>query len=499
MMALNKEPERRYGSVEELSKDIQRHLAGYPVRARPETIGYRAVKFARRHAIGVAAAGLVVLSLMVGMAGTLWQSRVATRERERAQAEAAAAAQVAAFLTDLFRASDPEEVLGDTITVREVLERGRLRIGETLHDQPEVHATMLSVLGDVYKNLGRYEDARALLEEALTIRRQEYGSQDARVAATLGLLAEVFRKERRFRSAVPLYEEALRIYQLVAANGRNNRDDNLRVAAVLTGLGYVLRDLGEPDSAETLVRESLEIRRRLQGDNHAEFIKTMAVLAYILRVQGEVDSAEVLYRGVLAKLRVLGDAGRAELPATLNNLAYLLRLKKDYAAAEPLYQEALSIHRSIFGEQHPSNRTILGNREVVSLARADKSVDDMRLGRTLTNGLGRFLSEQGRCAEAEAPLREGVELLEREAPDHRWTAEAKRLLGSCVGDVGRFAEAEELLIQSYEALRATGDSERRRAELALERLVRLYEAWGRPEEAVAYRSQLAAMHTTRTR
>jgi hypothetical protein len=92
-----------------------------------------------------------------------------------------------------------------------------------------------------------------------------------------------------------------------------------------------------------------------------------------------------------------------------------------------------------------------------------------------------------------------MEMLRREAPNHRWTAEAKRLLGSCVGDVGRFAEAEELLIQSYEALRATGDSERRRAELALERLVRLYEAWGRPEEAVAYRSQLAAMHTTRTR
>jgi serine/threonine-protein kinase len=508
MKALNKEPERRYGSVEELSNDIERHLSGFPVQARPETVAYRTAKFVRRHTVGVAAAALVVLSVMAGMAGTLWQARVARQERDRAQAEAATAEQVADFLTDLFRASDPTETLGDTILVRQILERGRLRIGETLDDQPEIRATMLIVLGQVYRNLGRYQDARALLEEALTLRRRVYGSQDARVAANLLSLSNVASAERRFEDAMPLLREALDTYRVVAAHGGGGREDQLEVARTLLVLGEVRREVGGPDSAVAEVREALEIRRNLLGDGHPDVVAAMGVLAFTLRTTGRLDEAEALYRDVLEKQRAWGDTALALLPFTMNNLAYLLRRKEDYEAAETLYREAMSIHEGIWGEQHPRHRVILSNlaavlydqgknteteavlRELVRVARASDPVDYMGIGSSLVNALGRFLSERARCDEAEPLLREGLDVLRREAPEHRTTTEAKRLLGYCLGELERFAEAEDWLVQSYQAMRAAGDA---RTMSALENLVSLYDAWGKPEQAETYRSLLAGI------
>ena len=75
LTALRKEPERRYPSVEQLAGDVRRHLEGLPVRARPDTFGYRAGKFIRRHRAGVAAAALVSLALVAGTVATAWQAR----------------------------------------------------------------------------------------------------------------------------------------------------------------------------------------------------------------------------------------------------------------------------------------------------------------------------------------------------------------------------------------------------------------------------------------
>jgi non-specific serine/threonine protein kinase/serine/threonine-protein kinase len=91
MKALQKEPGRRYGSVEQLSEDVRRYLVGLPVLARPDTVGYRAAKFVWRHRTGVAAAALATVSLLGGLGATLWQARVAEAERQRAEAERARA------------------------------------------------------------------------------------------------------------------------------------------------------------------------------------------------------------------------------------------------------------------------------------------------------------------------------------------------------------------------------------------------------------------------
>jgi non-specific serine/threonine protein kinase/serine/threonine-protein kinase len=85
LKALNKEPQRRYASVDQFSEDIRRHLSGLPVLARRDTIGYRVGKFVRRNRAGVAAAAVVLLALVTGIIATAWQARIARRERARAE------------------------------------------------------------------------------------------------------------------------------------------------------------------------------------------------------------------------------------------------------------------------------------------------------------------------------------------------------------------------------------------------------------------------------
>ena len=85
LMALRKEPQRRYASVEQFSEDIRRHLEGLPVVARTDTFGYRSGKFIKRHTAGVTAAALVVFSLTVGLAFALREAKIAHQQRARAE------------------------------------------------------------------------------------------------------------------------------------------------------------------------------------------------------------------------------------------------------------------------------------------------------------------------------------------------------------------------------------------------------------------------------
>jgi serine/threonine-protein kinase len=132
---------RRYPSAQALLDDLRRHRDGLPVRARPDTLSYRLATFVRRHRTAVVAAGLVLLTLLAGVAGTTWQAvraseqaQVAAAERDRARRETAKAEEVKTFLIDLFEAADPNELPQDNLTAFEILEAGAERVETELAD-----------------------------------------------------------------------------------------------------------------------------------------------------------------------------------------------------------------------------------------------------------------------------------------------------------------------------------------------------------------------------
>src|SRR5262249_29251142 len=149
LMAMRKEPERRYQSVEQFSEDIRRHLAGMPVVARKDTFGYRTGKFVRRHKAGVA---ILTLLIVLAVAMAVQAARIA-RERDRANQEAATAQAVTQSLVAMFEVTDPGNARGNIITARELLDQGAEKVVRELKNQPEVEAKLLDTIGQLYQSI----------------------------------------------------------------------------------------------------------------------------------------------------------------------------------------------------------------------------------------------------------------------------------------------------------------------------------------------------------
>ena len=151
-------------------------------------VGYDALRQReahRRHRrmMALTAAAITGMAVTSGLAITAWFARIeAEEQRVQAEIDAERARQVTDFMVGLFRLSDPSEARGNTITVREVLDTGAARIDAELAGQPEVRATLMDTMGTVYQSLALYPEAGALLDKALTTRRERFGERHQDVA-----------------------------------------------------------------------------------------------------------------------------------------------------------------------------------------------------------------------------------------------------------------------------------------------------------------------------
>jgi len=185
MKALEKDRTRRYGSPSDLAADVRRHLANEAVLACPPSIAYRGSKFVRRHRFGVAVAAAVAVLLVVFSGLMAIQARRIARERDRANLEAQVSQRVTEFLTGLFRLSDPNPTESNTVTAREILDKGSDKIARELHNQPVIQAKLMDTMGMVYCSLGLFDRATPLVENALATRRSVFGSENRDVAESL--------------------------------------------------------------------------------------------------------------------------------------------------------------------------------------------------------------------------------------------------------------------------------------------------------------------------
>jgi non-specific serine/threonine protein kinase/serine/threonine-protein kinase len=201
LMALRAEPTRRYASAAQLSEDVRRHLAGQPVIARPDTLRYRVTKFARRNAVAVAAASVVVLSLVGGIVGTAWQARRARTQQALAEERFAEVRQLATSF--LFELDHRIAELPGSTDARELLVRRALTSLDDLARDARDDRTLLRDLavayvrvGDVQgkpyaPNLGHTEAALTSYRKAIAI-LEPLAARAPRDAALLGELATAY-------------------------------------------------------------------------------------------------------------------------------------------------------------------------------------------------------------------------------------------------------------------------------------------------------------------
>lgn len=459
--AIEKDRTRRYETANAFALDIQRFLDNEPIRARAPTTRYRFERFVRRHRLGVAfGAGLVVLLLAFAVAMAAQADRIA-RERDRANREALAATEVSQYLTNLFRVADPSRARGNTITAREILDKGARDIDQSLADQPEVKARLLSTIGEVYSNLGLNSEAETFLEQAVLLRTESIGREHLDTLETLQSLANLYWSQDSLDKAEPIYEEVI------------------------------------------------EARTRLLGEEHPATLKATFDLASLYFVQGRYEEMEALSKQVLAvQRRVLGESHPDTL-ATLNNLAVLYNSQKRHEEAVGVLDEVLRGEKAELGDDHPSVLNTAHNLASV-LSRMDQldraellltEVIDARarvLGpdhqRTVTSKLQLAIlyTKAERFQEAE-PLFDAVvaQRLKDLGEQHRSTLTAFNARARLFADQGRYERAEEELLAVYRVT-SSPNSEHPLNVTVVDRLVDLYEAWDKPEKAAEYRALLEA-------
>ena len=541
--ALEKEPDRRYASADALAEDIERYLDNQPILAHPPSTAYQVRKLVSRHraAFGTAAAvGLVVVASVVALAV---QAQKIRQERDRAAQEAARATAINQFLQKTLGAADPWQRGSTGVTLVNALKQSEKQVHGSFKGQPLVEADVLESIARTYQGLGEYADAERLLRSALATRTAAEGRGTDGVAATLVALGQVLQIERKADESEKLLREA------VAIREKLHGSESAEAAAAINELARTLVNKSDYKEAEKLAREGLAIRERIAGPKSSEAAESHRTLCSLYTDQEEWKRALEECGIQVAIRRELHEDG-PELGGALNDVAVAQTQLSDYDAAEKTFAEAMDIHKRALGEDHPEYASGLENigniyyrrgeyartaeqlEKVLAIRRRVLGDDAEPVGRTMANlgavygasgndaaaivkyrealeRLTKFLGPDhpdvasvltgeagafqrlGRLDEAEAAARRGLQIRLAKFPDTSIPVSLTRTrLGQILTAKKRYPEADELLRQAAENLKAAGPGAATYARNAIKARVALYEAWGKKAEAAEQQALL---------
>jgi serine/threonine protein kinase/tetratricopeptide (TPR) repeat protein len=482
---LEKDRARRYETANSLAGDIQRHLNNEPITARPPSTTYRLQKMMRRNKLVFGATVAVALALLFGILASTWQAVRATRaQREaiaaqqqadaarnieatlrvqaeaddkKAQTEAARSAVVARFMEDMLEGVGPSVALGrDTTLLSEILDKTAKQLDD-LTDQPDVEAELRNTIGEVYLALGDSAKAEAMQRAALALQVKSLGSDNLDVATTKYDLARAL-LERNNPESESLHRDALAIRRRLLGN------QSPVVADSLDNLARTLRSEGKFAEAESMQREALAIRKQLYGEESAEVGTSLHNLANLLGDQNKLAESESMHREALAIRRKLYGDEQPDVASSLYDLGRVLREEGKLDESESVQRKSLAIRRKVLGNEH------------------------RRVGDSLEE-LSRTLLQEGKFPEAESDARESLSLWEKRYAGTYSLFVGQSLLGGCLLDQKKYADAEPLLLSGYQGLKsreATMPAQNRpRFKESLDWLVQLYQETGRPDQATA--------------
>jgi eukaryotic-like serine/threonine-protein kinase len=463
MKAMDPDRNRRYDTINGLAMDLERFLRSEPVVARPPSTAYRVSRFARRNRVAVTAGAVVMVSLLIGLTVVAASLVRTTRAEALARQEAETARQVAALLTGLFQVSDPGEARGNSITAREILDRGAERLRSELTDQPVVQAQMLYTIGNVYRELGLFEQARPLLEQSMEIRRRLFAPDDSTVLAGMMSLGRLAQQQGRFDVADSLYRDVLS-----TADG-NAASRSVDVAMVLSSLGGMYVTRGRYAEAESLLTRAVALRTERDTSDHTDFARLLRNLGAAYLAQGQLAEAEPVFLRVLAMSQRLQGADHPDVGRTLSNLGVVYYGLAQYDKAEQYYVQAEQNLTTSLGADHPN-------------------IASMNIN------LGETAWRRGQLSEAETRLRRALDILSRRVePTHPSVGTAEYALANVLRDAGRSVEADAAYRRALSIREAAlGVSSPAVAEVLRDH-AELLQRLGRSDEAARLRSRADAV------
>jgi eukaryotic-like serine/threonine-protein kinase len=527
MRALRKEPEHRYGSIEQFVADIRRYLSREPVLARQGNWIYYSQRFVRRHALGVSAS-VTFMGFILAFAITMsiQRERIA-EERDRATQESARAERVSEFMLGVFAAAEPFTSSDKEVTARQLLDQAARSIQGDLSEQPEVRARLLEAIGRAYRRQDLTDRAVAYFEESLRIRELAKLPRDARTGSILTEMAITLRQLGRFEDADRALTEALQISKSSGANRTLNgaqlfaalgqlelsranveqaneyltqalqttreiagpRDPH--VAAILLDISNARSWMDDIDGAERAAREAVSIYRETVDARHPDRVMADYLLARVLNLQGRTDDAAALYESTLTAQRLLFGNDGTRVGDTMTELAQVRMNQGRLVEAETLMNESLELSRKVRGNAHIMTGYLWGSLAQIHfrqghLAKAESEVRtaldifattlpaDHQYVAASEYVMGEIMLAMNRLPDAEAMLAASMNRWKRtDAPSWR-SARSASALGEALHRQGRRADAEKYLLDGYHELNAGNGVDQQTRTKARERVARYY-------------------------
>jgi tetratricopeptide (TPR) repeat protein len=346
------------------------------------------------------------------------------------------------------------------------LELRRKTLGE---DHPDSLSSE-SNLGLLYQRQDQIAKAEPLLTRVLQSRRRVLGEEHPDTLGSASNLALLYQAEKKYPQA------ELLLAQTVELQRRTLGEEHPSTLIGMNNLASVYRTEGKLTQAEPLLKRVLEVRERTLGNQHPYTLLSMLSLGSVYRSEGKYDEGTTLLRKALAGWRHLRGN---EHPDTLYCMYHLARLYFDQGnddQAEPLLTSFLEIRR----------RSPPGVGKSFSVTSGSDTAGVFTL-------LGRLRLKQRRYSEAEAALREALDGRLKGEAEPWQRHEMQSVLGGSLAAQGRFDEAEPLLLGAYQELiqdqvKIPWDSRSAMGQ-AGERIIQLYESWGKPEKVKAWRQE----------
>ncbi len=494
LTALRKEPERRYSSAEALSDDLRRHLDGLPVRAQADSVQYRLGKFVRRNTVAVAALTAVLLSIV---GGTIATSRAATRATQ-AQARAE---RVSGFLQAVL-STVPASTGGRDLPISEVLDSASRRLPIELAAEPQVRGELEGVIGNAYRSLGKLDLAEQHLRSAWELATRTGGDASRESIAALSELASL-----ELTRGQPARADTMLRTAIAFADRIGERNDALR-ARLLAGLGSVAHYQGDATTALRYHRQALAMREQVLPAGDDATASSMVDVAVSLGELNRWPESEVYNRRAVAIFERSHPGPNTLVAESINALATALDLQGKVEAADSAYRKVLAIRRQLYGTKHPDYAFTVMNYAMFTFDRgqfaqaAALAREPLELrGRELPEShpaiaaslqtLGRSLDHTGDHVGAERALRESLGLRQKYLPAGSWLiGSSEGALGEHYLDLKEYAQAERYLRHGDSLMVAAFGDASPRTQTNLKRLVRLYEGWGRTDDAARARARL---------
>ena len=412
----------------------------------------------------------------------------------KARDEAAVAVAVNTFLHNLLEEASPHEQPDPDIKLRTVIKRAGAGFGDQFAELPRVEAALRFTIGSTLSALGEVDEAEKHLLRFRELAEQLFGEAHQDTLVSWNELAEVYRQQGRFDEARMLYTEAARI-------GQETLGDHAVTLTSQSGLVNIHLQQNRIQEAETLGKQVLETRQRVLGEKHPDTLTSMHNLAAVFEDQQRYQAAEALFRKTLdLRLAVHGPDNPNTL-ATSSRLALLLKTLGRYGEALPLYEAGLTATRRISGDDHPDTLIAMNNLAMLYLAieQYDEAMplleeslatrtkkfgpDDPQVLQAINN-LARLHMALGNLDQAEGLYQDALEVARRTLGTRDLTTLAcLNNLGTLYKSRRDYDRAEPLLKEATDTIRALLGDRNPNTLACMNNLAEVYMLQGQLEQA----------------